>query len=221
MGDVPGPHPRNDEERWKMRDIFERAQAFVARWEGGLVDHANDPGGITNMGVSLRWLRSIGADIDGDGDIDQDDIRAVTPEVAAGLFLKHFWAASGVCMLPPLVAVAVYDAAVNQGAERAVRQLQAACNRVSRDLLVVDGKIGVRTLARVRALCGELGGHQLAVCDIAITERERFYRELAARPPRMTENGQQVDYRPFLRGWLSRTGSLRMWCSQLATEGWA
>ncbi|WP_051384376.1 glycosyl hydrolase 108 family protein [Nitratidesulfovibrio termitidis] len=203
-----------------MRDIFEKAQAFVARWEGGLVDHANDPGGITNRGVSLRWLRAIGCDIDGDGDIDQDDIRAVTPEVAAGLFLKHFWAASGVCMLPPLVAVAVYDAAVNQGAERAVRQLQAACNTVSRDQLEVDGRIGNQTLRRVRALCTAMCGGQLAVCDIVITAREQYYRELANRQPKAA-GGAYVDYRPFLRGWLNRTASLRGWCHVLASEGWA
>lgn len=204
-----------------MQDIFDRAQAFVAKWEGGLVDHPSDPGGITNRGVSLRWLRSIGADIDGDGDIDQDDIRAVTPEVAAQLFHQHFWVAPSVHLLPPLVAVAVYDAAVNQGAPRAVRQMQAACNTVSRDQLVVDGDLGGKTLARVQALCGAMGGGQLAVCDILITAREQFYRELASRPPKRLADGQVVDYRAFLRGWLSRTGSLRGWCHQLAAEEWA
>ncbi|NHZ48606.1 glycoside hydrolase family 108 protein [Nitratidesulfovibrio liaohensis] len=201
-------------------DIFDRAQAFVAKWEGGLVDHPNDPGGITNRGVSLRWLRAIGVDIDGDGDIDQDDIRAVTPEVAASLFHEHFWVATGVNLLPPLVAVAIYDAAVNQGGGRAVRQMQAACNTVSRDQLVVDGDLGGKTLARVQALCTGMGGGQLAVCDIVITAREQFYRELANRQPR-TVDGAYVDYRPFLRGWLARTNSLRGWCHQLATEGWA
>lgn len=202
-----------------MQDIFDRAQAFVARWEGGLVDHPNDPGGITNRGVSLRWLRAVGADIDGDGDIDQDDIRAVTPEVAAQLFHRHFWIGPGVHLLPPLVAVAVYDGAVNQGAGRAVRQLQAACNSMSREPpLVADGCIGGRTLARVQALCGAAAERQLAVCDMVITEREGFCRGLSRRPPTLTGGG--VDYRPFLRGWLARTGSLRGWCHDLAAEGW-
>jgi len=204
-----------------MQDIFDRAQAFVAKWEGGLVDHPNDPGGITNRGVSLRWLRKIGCDIDGDGDIDQDDVLAVTPDVAAQLFHQHFWIGPSVYLLPPLVAVAVYDAAVNQGAGQAVRQLQAACNTVSTRQVEVDGGIGDETLGRVQALCGELGGRTLAVCDIAITARERFYRDLASRPPKRMADGRVVDYRKFLSGWLARTGSLRGWCHQLATEGWA
>lgn len=204
-----------------MQDIFDRAQAFVARWEGGLVNHPNDPGGITNRGVSLRWLRTIGADIDGDGDIDADDIRAVTPEVAADLFRLHFWVTPRIHRLPPLVAVAVYDAAVNQGAPRAVRQLQMACNTVSARSVAVDGGIGPQTLGRVQALCGELAGGALAVCDVVISERDRFYRSLAARPPQRTNDGTVIDYRAFLSGWLNRTGALRGWCHQLAAEGWA
>ena len=41
---------------------FLKAHAFTARWEGRLVDHPSDPGGITNYGVSLRWLRSLGSE---------------------------------------------------------------------------------------------------------------------------------------------------------------
>lgn len=201
-----------------MRNVFEAAQAFVARWEGGLVDHPNDPGGITNRGVSLRWLRSIGCDIDGDGDIDADDIRAVTPEISAQLFHAHFWAAPRLHELPPLVAVAVYDGAVNQGAPRTVRQLQIACNRSGGMPLAMDGQIGPNTIRRVVSLCRE-GSLNLAIA--AIAEREAFYHELAARPPRTLDTGQVVDYRAFLAGWLNRTGALEGWCTQLAREGMA
>ena len=201
-----------------MRSTFEAAQAFVAKWEGGLVDHPNDPGGITNRGVSLRWLRSIGCDIDGDGDIDADDIRAVTPEISAQLFYGHFWTAPGLHELPPLVAVAVYDGAVNQGVPRAVRQLQAACNRTDGIPLVEDGRLGPNTLRRVTLLCRD---GSLALALSTITEREAFYQSLVARPPKVLSSGQVVDYRAFLAGWLNRTGALDGWCTQLAKEGMA
>ena len=42
-----------------MPTAFERAHAFTARWEGGLVDHPDDPGGITNHGVSFRWVKDL------------------------------------------------------------------------------------------------------------------------------------------------------------------
>lgn len=41
---------------------FDMAHAFTARWEGGLTDHPADPGGITNHGVSLRWLQQLAAE---------------------------------------------------------------------------------------------------------------------------------------------------------------
>ena len=33
--------------------------AFTAQWEGGLTDHPADPGGLTNYGVSLRWVQDL------------------------------------------------------------------------------------------------------------------------------------------------------------------
>ena len=42
-----------------MSEAFQLAHAFTARWEGGLSDHPSDPGGITNHGVSLRWVQDL------------------------------------------------------------------------------------------------------------------------------------------------------------------
>ena len=42
-----------------MSESFQLAHAFTARWEGGLSDHPPDPGGITNHGVSLRWVQDL------------------------------------------------------------------------------------------------------------------------------------------------------------------
>ena len=58
-----------------MQDIFGLAHAFTAKWEGGFVNHPNDPCGATNYGVSLRWLKDDGIDVNGDSRIDLADIR--------------------------------------------------------------------------------------------------------------------------------------------------
>ena len=132
---------------------FQKAHAFTALWEGGLTDHPADPGGLTNHGVSLRWVQDLarqareeclrqqrncaqcvrrataacpcdGLDLDTDGDVDADDIRACTKAQAQVLFKKHFWDALGCAALPLPLAVVLYDGAVNQGTARAVRQMQ-------------------------------------------------------------------------------------------------
>lgn len=200
-------------------NIFDRIHAFVAKWEGGYVNHKNDPGGATNHGVSLRWLRGTGMDITGDGIINIDDIKAMTPETAKELFLRYFWDYLDLSALPPLVAAAVYDSAVNVGCGQAVKFLQRACNGFAGPSLAMDGRMGAQTRARATNLGSTLNG-QIALCARLIAVRDEFYHRLASKPafpdPR---TGKITDYKPFLAGWLNRTGTLMPYLHQLVREG--
>lgn len=123
------------------RNNFALALKVVRRWEGGLVDHPSDPGGITKWGISLRFLRAIKIDINGDGVIDSKDIRLLTEEQVRELYHDHFWSKCYCDFLPAGVDLAVFDCGVNQGPGRAKRFLQKALK------VKVDGKIGPVTLA--------------------------------------------------------------------------
>ena len=43
-----------------MTDAFADVVAMTLAHEGGLVDDGDDPGGITNRGISLRFLQGEG-----------------------------------------------------------------------------------------------------------------------------------------------------------------
>lgn len=64
---------------------------FILKWEGGFVNHPNDPGGATNMGVTLKTWKSQGYDKDGDGDIDVVDLKKITKEDATNMLKNNYW----------------------------------------------------------------------------------------------------------------------------------
>ena len=151
-------------------------------------------------GVSLMFLKGLAlweGDIDGDGDIDRDDVLAVTKDTARDIFKRYFWDRPRAGEMPPLVAVCFYDFAVNAGVPRAARMLQGLL-RVG-----VDGIVGRNTLTAA-ASC-----NQRELASFMLLERERWYRGLVAKKPKSAA---------FLRGWLNRTSDCRALVERLAAR---
>ena len=49
--------------------LFDKCLKIVLIHEGGYSDDPDDPGGTTNYGISLRFLKSVGLEL---GDVDDD-----------------------------------------------------------------------------------------------------------------------------------------------------
>ncbi len=190
---------------------FDLAHAHVAKWEGSFFDHPNDPGGVTMYGVSLMFLKSLNlieGDIDGDGDIDRDDVLKITKGKARAIFKRHFGEKPRAAELPPLVAVAFYDFAVNAGTGRAAIVLQEGINTLYPNAIA---KLAPNVGPLTRAWCGRAvpEGRQLDLCLAYLDRREDWYRRLAKAKPTSAA---------FLRGWLNRTADCRALVTRTAHE---
>lgn len=129
--------------------IFDRAFRWTLGVERGFVsrDLAEDPGGATNHGISLRFARSLGRvlDLDEDGDVDAADILLLTPEIARAVYRSEFWFPARCDELAPVLALPMLDTAVHCGVPRAVMLLQEAAG------VAADGRFGPRTLMAARS----------------------------------------------------------------------
>jgi lysozyme family protein len=132
-----------------MNAGFDDAFSRLIGHEGGLSDHAADPGGLTNWGISQRSYPG-------------EDIRGMSMNRAREIYLRDFWGPAGCDMVPAGVAFDLFDLAVNSSVSAAIKLLQRATGETQ------DGILGPLTLqaaqsmpaARLRA---RLNGHRLAM----------------------------------------------------------
>lgn len=89
---------------------FERAMSFVAKWEGGYVNHPSDPGGETKYGISKRAYPKL-------------DIKNLTMDQAKEIYFKDYWLKAGCDNYKFPVNMILFDCAVNMGVGRALKFL--------------------------------------------------------------------------------------------------
>jgi lysozyme family protein len=124
-----------------MKASFEAALKKVLAHEGGYVNHPDDPGGMTNLGVTKKvWEEWVGRQV------TEKQMRALTPALVAPLYKRKYWDKVRGDELPAGVDYAVFDAAINSGPGRAAKWLQACVGAE------VDGEIGPKTLAKVATM---------------------------------------------------------------------
>lgn len=176
-------------------EAWNRAIEHTLKMEGGLVNHPADPGGITNYGISLRFLQAEGLDIDGDGDVDAQDIRGLTLEQAKGVYYKCFWKRYAYDQYPAALAIKLFDMTVNMGPVQSHKILQRALwgygQRVE-----VDGQIGQQTKTAIAQL--DWSPRQPPLVPVIRVVQHQFYLSLIQKNPKLAA---------FERGWVNRAYS--------------
>jgi len=175
---------------------------FILEREGGFVNDPKDPGGATKYGISLRFLKTIDpamADLDEDGDIDVDDIFAMTMETARTFYMVRFYTPMGIGRYPAPLGAAMLDTGVNMGKAAAGRILQQALNQSGADL-AVDGIVGPKTRTA------------LAFFDTMDTLRAVLLVRVFAYAALCRKNR---DLHRFFFGWVERVRHLESFCMDL------
>ncbi|SFV05929.1 Lysozyme family protein [Methylobacterium sp. 174MFSha1.1] len=167
---------------------FERALPLVLKHEGGYVDDPADPGGATNLGVTIGtlslWLGRPAT---------KAEVKALTVTTVAPIYRRNYWDAVRADELPPGLAYALFDFAVNSGKKRAVIGLQRALG------IADDGALGPLTLAAVAK-------HKPAdLIDALCDGRLAFLRQLST-------------WARFGKGWGRRVEDVRKAALAMAAE---
>lgn len=161
-----------------MKENWDEALKHILKYEGGYVHHKDDPGGMTNLGVTKRvWEEWTGKPA------TEADMRSLTSAMVSPLYKKRYWDAVRGDDLPSGVDLCVFDCAVNAGVGRASKFLQQAVG------VNADGQIGPMTIAAVTAKPAD------EVIDAFCNLREAHYKSLST-------------FATFGKGWMNRLGAV-------------
>jgi lysozyme family protein len=180
-----------------LSPLFLHAAGHILDLEGGYVNHAADNGGPTNFGISdNRDGKKDGLiDLDGDGKGDIAPAR-LTKEQALAIYHRDYWLPCRCDDLPPAIAIAVFDHAVNSGVERAAKLLQRKLK------VLADGSIGPVTIKAAHAR-----NTDTLLLDL-FTARAWLYHSIVA-----SNSSQTV----FLEGWFARLFKLQQFILSFPT----
>lgn len=159
-----------------MKSNWDQCFSLILREEGGYSDNPNDPGGITNLGVTkLVWEKWVGHPV------TASDMAELTPDLVKPLYHDRYWNAIKGDNLPNGVDYTIIDFAVNSGPSKAIKSMQAVLQ------VDIDGVIGPKTFAAINLT------DPLYLCEKINDNRLQFLQSLPT-------------WKFFGNGWSARVG---------------
>lgn len=156
---------------------------FILSWETDkYTNNKKDKGGPTKYGITLATWRRVGYDKNGDGVLNEEDVKLLTKDDFHRVFKQNFWNACKADKIQDQsVANMLVDFAYNSGVKRAATYLQLTLG------ITADGIIGNKTLFAINKSNGK------RLFERFKKTREDYLKSIA--------KGEQKDY---LDGWLRR-----------------
>jgi lysozyme family protein len=129
-----------------MTTPFDAALAETLGHEGGWAKHPDDPGGSTMRGITKATYEAyLGRPI------TDRELKNIPDDHLRDIYKTRYWDKVRGDELPPALALAVFDFAVNSGPARAIRHLQSVVG------VSPDGAIGPKTMAAVDSYIAKHG----------------------------------------------------------------
>jgi len=159
--------------------LFKKVLAFCLSFEGELANHPHDRGGLTWKGIA----RNAHPDWEGWAYIDKG--QPPPDALVEKLYYERFWLPLKCDLLPPPIALFLFDTAVGTGNFEAVRMLQRSLRNVR-----VDGIMGPQTIKAAN------NANLYTVLDFFRIYRRRHYHRIVKNDPTQEK---------FLEGWENRS----------------
>lgn len=158
-----------------MAEIL-RAMPKLIKWEGKYSNDPHDPGGETMWGITARTARGYGYN---------EPMKDMSIETAATIYKKWYWDKFLLDITESQgIAEQIFQAAVNQGADRWAKYVQKACNDLlSPREITVDGMIGSKTAAAINELSGINSKFEKELSAVLYTMQIDRYKEVIKNNP--------------------------------------
>ena len=136
---------------------------------------AEDAGGETKFGIA----KNANPDV---------DIKGMNLATALEIYYKRYWTPLSLDSFDQVVAINLFDAAVNHGVGQASKWLQRAVNTTP------DGKIGPATVKAAQSV------DPLNLAEQILQARENLFNTIVKNKPSQAK---------FLKGWLNRLNDIK------------
>ena len=157
-----------------MKENFSKCLDMLLAHEGGFVNHPEDPGGMTNLGVTKKvydeWIGR---------ESTEQEMRDLTPDDVAPIYKKNYWDRIKGDSLPSGIDWCLMDWTVNSGKSRPSKAVQRAVGATQ------DGSIGSQTIGLIMEKDPE------EIINYVYGVRQDFYKGLKT-------------FETFGRGWTRR-----------------
>lgn len=169
---------------------IKKFEPFILKWEGGdkYTNKKSDKGGATKYGITIATWRTVGYDKNGDGKIDEKDVKLITEDDFKKVLKHNFWDKWKADLIKnQKVAEILVDWLWNSGKWGIIKPQQ---------LLGVkpDGIVGAKTLAAVNNY-----PNQRKLFESLKNARKAYIDKVIKNDPRQIVNK---------KGWLNRINSI-------------